>query len=200
MRLVLASRSPARLATLRAAGIDPVVVVSHIDESQYDDPDPRRQTVRLAEAKATAVQSRPECQGADLILGCDSLLSFDGMTLGKPRDSAEAVTRWRMMRGQHGVLVTGHHLIAPGSGRSASAAVETVIHFAEISDAEIDAYVATNEPQKVAGAFTIDGLGGAFVARLEGDHHNVVGISLPMLRDLVTQLGWFWPDLWRRPT
>jgi septum formation protein len=196
VRVVLASASPARLATLRSAGVDPVVIVSHVDESQFDDPDPRQLTVSLARAKATAVAALPSAADADLIIGCDSMLHFNGTTYGKPCDADAAAERWRQMRGGQGTLVTGHHLIAPGLGLTASAAAETTVHFAAVSDAEIDAYVATAEPLEVAGAFTIDGLGGAFVERIEGDHHNVVGISLPLVRDLIAQFGWIWPDLW----
>jgi septum formation protein len=100
------------------------------------------------------------------------------------------------MRGRQGTLVTGHHLIAPKLGHARSATGETVVHFAAVTDAEIDSYVATSEPLHVAGAFTIDGLGGAFIERIEGDHHNVVGISLPVIRDILLQFGWIWPDLW----
>jgi septum formation protein len=196
MRVVLASASPARLATLRSAGVEPKVVVSDVDETLFDDPDPRQLTVRLAQAKATAVAADPEAAGADLIIGCDSLLHFAGRTLGKPRDADEARERWHEMRGRQGTLVTGHHLIAPKLGHARSATGETVVHFAAVTDAEIDSYVATSEPLHVAGAFTIDGLGGAFIERIEGDHHNVVGISLPVIRDILLQFGWIWPDLW----
>jgi septum formation protein len=198
MRVVLASASAARLATLRAAGLDPDVVVSGVDESQIDDPDPRVLTLWLAKTKAEAVSTMPEAAGADLIIGCDSMLHLDGQTLGKPADAAEAAARWRLMRGRTGDLVTGHHIVAPTRRASAAAAAVTRVEFADLSDGEIDAYVATGEPLAVAGAFTVDGLGGPFVRRIEGDHHNVVGISLPVLRDLVMQLGWSWPDLWRR--
>lgn len=199
MRVVLASASPARLATLRAAGLDPEVVVSGVDEDAFADLDPRQLTLALAAAKARAVAAMPAARGADLVIGCDSVLHVDGSVLGKPADAAEAARRWRSMRGREGTLVTGHHLIAPGLDEQRSAAAETVVRFAALDDAEIDAYVATGEPLHVAGAFTIDGLGGAFVERLDGDPHTVVGISLPLVRDLVRDLGWFWPDLWRRP-
>lgn len=131
-----------------------------------------------------------------LVLGCDSVLELDGEALGKPRDEEEARARWRAMRGRSGVLHSGHCLRDVASDRVAAATASTTVHFAEVSDAEIDAYVATGEPLHVAGAFTIDGFGGAFVTGIEGDHHNVVGVSLPLLRELVLELGHAWPDLW----
>ena len=118
------------------------------------------------------------------MLGCDSVLAFDGEILGKPANAAEAVRRWCKMRGRSGVLHTGHHLTDLG-GKQAEEVGATVVHFADVSDAEIEAYVATREPLHVAGAFTIDGLGGSFVERIEGDHSNVVGLSLPLLRRLL---------------
>jgi septum formation protein len=200
MRLVLASASPARLSTLRAAGIDPEVVVSGFDESQIVETDPRALTLRLAEAKAAAVARLESIGDADLVLGCDSVLQLDGETLGKPPGPAAAAARWRRMRGRTGVLVTGHHLIAVQKHAARAATAETRVEFADVSDAEIDAYVATGEPLGVAGAFTIDGLGGPFVRGVDGDPHNVVGISLPLLRELVRELGWSWPELWAKAT
>ena len=122
-----------------------------------------------------------------VVLGCDSMLEFDGEVVGKPGDAATATARWRAMRGKSGVLHTGHWLVdhrAGGPGE-VGATASTVVHFADLSDAEIDAYVATGEPLQVAGAFTIDGLGGPFIERIEGDHHTVVGLSLPLLRRLL---------------
>ena len=131
-----------------------------------------------------------------LVLGCDSVLELDGEAHGKPADADDAVRRWRSMRGRSGVLHTGHCLRDTADGRTAAATASTVVHFADLDDDEIAAYVATGEPLHVAGAFTIDGLGGAFVTGIEGDHHNVVGLSLPLLRDLVAELGHRWTDLW----
>ena len=130
------------------------------------------------------------------MLGCDSVLELDGEALGKPETADVAVERWRAMRGRTGVLHTGHCLREAASGRVAAATASTTVHFADVSDDEIAAYVATGEPLWVAGAFTVDGLGGAFVTGIEGDHHNVVGVSLPLLRDLVGELGHRWTDLW----
>jgi nucleoside triphosphate pyrophosphatase len=189
---VLASASPARQRILLAAGVDAEVVVSGVDESGVTGA-PADVALALAARKASAVATRrPEA----LVLGCDSVLDLDGETHGKPRDAAEAVERWRRMRGSRGVLHTGHCLIDPAGQGPASAVASTTVHFADIDDDEIAAYVATGEPLVVAGAFTIDGLGGPFVERVEGDPHNVVGLSLPLLRHLVQQVGRRWTDLW----
>ena len=196
--LVLAAASPARLATLRGAGLDPTVVVSGIDESQLDGLPPAELALQLAELKSAAVAAREGLPAGALVLGCDSVLELDGAALGKPADAAEAVERWRAMRGRAGVLLTGHCLTDTSTGRVAAATAATTVHFAEVSDEEVTAYVATGEPLAVAGAFTVDGLGGAFVTGIEGDHHNVVGVSLPLLRELVGELGHSWTDLWSR--
>jgi septum formation protein len=200
VRVVLASASPSRLATLRAAGVDAEAVVSGVDESAVAAvaaADAVGLTVALAEAKARAVAAMPAVRGADIVIGCDSLLAIDGEVVGKPRDAADAADRWRAMRGRSADLVTGHCVIAPASQREVSAAATTIVHFADLSDEEIAEYVLTTEPLRVAGAFTVDGRGGAFVTAIEGDYHNVVGISLPLLRDLVHSLGLSWTGLWR---
>ncbi len=194
--LVLASRSPARLATLRSAGIEPVVVVSGVDESQVTGLAPAELALQLAELKCAAVASRDGLPSGALVLGCDSVLELDGEALGRPDDAEDAVRRWRAMRGRSGVLHSGHSLRDTGSGHVAAATASTTVHFADVTDEEIAAYVATGEPLEVAGAFTVDGLGGAFVTGIDGDHHNVVGVSLPLLRDLAAELGHAWTDLW----
>jgi septum formation protein len=199
VRIVLASASPARLATLRAAGLQPEVIVSGVDETVFTSADPATRATDIATAKATAVAAIPHVRSAELVIGCDSMLVLDGVVYGKPVDAEDATQRWRRMRGRSGVLVTGHCVIAPRDDRVVTAAAETRVHFAGLSDDEIDAYVATGEPLNVAGAFTVDGLGGAFVTGIEGDHHNVVGISLPVVRDLVARLGWTWPEVWAQP-
>jgi septum formation protein len=200
MQLVLASASPARLATLRSAGLDPMVIVSGVDESQLDGLPPAELALQLAELKCAAVAERDDVPAGSLVLGCDSVLELDGRAFGKPDTAEIAVERWRRMRGRSGVLQTGHCLRDTATGRVAAATASTVVHFADLSEAEIAAYVATGEPLQVAGAFTVDGLGGAFVTSIEGDYHNVVGVSLPLLRDLVAELGHEWTELWRPAT
>jgi septum formation protein len=209
-QLVLASASPARLATLRAAGIDPVVQVSSVDEAALLDSlgihDPQQVPLVLAQAKAQDV-ARSVREPA-LVVGCDSILEQDGVAIGKPADPDDAIRRWQRMRGHSAVLRTGHWVIDLRTGALDSAAAgplpalgatsATVVTFAHVTDAEIEAYVATGEPLQVAGSFTIDGLGGAFVTGVQGDHHGVVGISLPLLRELTGSLGVPWPSLWRR--
>ncbi len=193
-RLILASRSPARLATLRAAGLAPEVVVSGVDESQVTLDDAAALATELAVLKAEAVAGVVDAPG--LVVGCDSVLELDGQVHGKPGSAEEATARWRAMRGRTGVLHTGHCVIDLDTGRRVTGSGATRVRFAEVTDAEITAYVATGEPLEVAGAFTLDGLGGAFVAGIEGDPHNVVGISLPLLRELLADLGHAWTDFW----
>ncbi|MHB1063066.1 MAG: Maf family nucleotide pyrophosphatase [Georgenia sp.] len=227
--LLLASASPARLGTLRSAGIEPTVEVSDVDEpallaeadrqARAAGQGPVRaaeQVLLLAGAKAHDVLDRPAARAADLVLGCDSMLELDGDVVGRPTDAADAAARWRRMRGRSGVLHTGHWLVrtnrgeAPGPAGTtetgparaagplteAGATSSTVVRFADLTDAEIDAYVATGEPLRVAGAFTVDGLGGPFVTGIDGDYHGVVGLSLPLLRDLLGEVGVALTDLW----
>jgi septum formation protein len=197
--LVLASASPARLHTLRAAGIEPEVIVSNVDEDAVTAADAAELCGVLARLKAEAVAATLADRPA-LVLGCDSVLAFDGGILGKPATRAEAKDRWRAMRGRHGVLHTGHCLIDTATGKRAAATPATIVHFADVTDAEIDAYVASGEPLRVAGAFTIDGRGSPFVTRIEGDHGTVVGLSMPVLRDLLAALGTPITTLWKEPS
>ncbi|GAA2245484.1 Maf family protein [Rarobacter faecitabidus] len=194
-RLVLASASPARLATLRSAGVDPIVQVAGVDEdaivaSLTGRAEPARIVLELAKAKAHAVV--PVSQ-SPLLIACDSMLLIDGQVVGKPHSAEVARQRWRSMRGRSGVLLTGHWLVAGETevGRTA----QTRVEFADLTDAEVDAYVATGEPLHVAGGFTVDGLGGPYVTRIEGDFHNVVGISLPLVRELLAEVGIAWHEL-----
>jgi septum formation protein len=218
--LVLASASPARLQTLRSAGLEPVVRVSGVDEdavvARYGVTDPQDVALVLARAKAEDVaaavngsdedQDEGQDEGQDdglLVLGCDSVLELDGQAHGKPATPEQARERWLRMRGRSGVLHTGHWLVdardpdAGGTGATLGAVASTTVHFANLSEAEIDAYVATGEPLAVAGAFTLDGLGGPFVTGVEGDPHNVVGVSLPLLRELLAEVAVPWHTLWR---
>ncbi len=195
--LVLASASPARLALLRAAGMAPRVVVSGVDEDAVTAADPLALVQALAVGKARAVAGGID-DGA-LVIGCDSLLVLDGQALGKPRDAAEATRRWQTMRGREGVLATGHCVVDTAAGREVGEVATTVVRFGSPTDAEVAAYVATGEPLAVAGAFTLDGLSGPFVDGIDGDHGNVLGLSLPLLRRLLAQLDVSVVDLWRRP-
>jgi septum formation protein len=203
VKLVLASASPARISTLTAAGIPAQVRVSGVDEdaalaaahARRGVLGPADDVLVLAQVKAEAVAEQVPA-GDVLVLGCDSMLELDGQTYGKPPSAAEAVQRWQRMRAGSGLLHTGHWLIDKRTEAAVGATASTVVHFADLSDAEIEAYVATGEPLAVAGAFTVDGLGGPFVTGIEGDYHAVVGLSLPTLRDLLGAVGLTVPDLW----
>jgi septum formation protein len=192
-RLVLASASPARLDTLRRAGLRPEVVVSGVDEDKVEEPDPAAYALKLAQLKAVAVAAT---EPRALVIGCDSVLEFDGQILGKPGSAEEATERWQQMRGNAGVLHTGHCVIDTHREVWIARSAATRVRFAQVSDDEIAAYVRTGEPLKVAGAFTIDGLGSAFVSGVTGDPHNVVGISVPLLRLMFDELGFLWTDFW----
>jgi septum formation protein len=202
VRLILASQSPARLATLRSAGVEPEVIVSGVDESVVQDNGPADLALTLAQLKATAVADQLLAGGETgprMIIGCDSVLEIDGVAYGKPGDPDTAIERWRLIRGRSGILHTGHQLIKIDEGvvtASVGRGAATTVHFADLDDAEIEAYVATGEPLAVAGSFTLDGLGGPFVTGIEGDPHNVVGISLPLLREMIMTIGHRWPELW----
>jgi septum formation protein len=191
--IVLASASPARLAVLRAAGLDPKVIVSGVDETAITAPTPAELAGLLAQAKAAAVAARLQ---AGIVIGCDSLLDLDGRALGKPASGAEAAARWREMAGRTGTLVTGHCVIDAATGQRVAAVAATKVHFGTPSEEEIAAYIATGEPLLVAGAFTLDGRGGWFVDGIDGDHGNVLGISLPLLRRLLADLGISVLDVW----
>lgn len=193
--LVLASASPARLNLLLQAGLTPHVVVSGFDEDALDHDEPAALALALAEAKAGVVAALDEAAGA-LVIGCDSVLELDGEALGKPADAEEATARWKAMRGRSGVLRTGHCVIDTATGRQVSATASTTVHFGEPTDAEVAAYVASGEPLHVAGAFTLDGRSAPFIEGIDGDPGNVIGLSLPLLRSLLGELGVSITDLW----
>ncbi|MCT9931062.1 Maf-like protein [Planotetraspora sp. A-T 1434] len=192
--LVLASASPARLGVLRAAGLDPKVIVSGVDEDALVADSPEGLCLALAEAKAAAVAGS---LAEGLVIGCDSMLELDGVAYGKPSSPEDAIARWRSMRGRTGRLLTGHCVIDVAAGRTVSEVASTVVRFGTPTDDEVSAYVASGEPLRVAGAFTLDGLGGWFVEGIEGDHGNVLGISLPLIRRLLDELGVSVTHLWR---
>ena len=210
--ILLASQSSGRLATLRAAGVEPLVRVSDVDEhavlrvlaaDSRQEPTPVQQVQALARAKAEEVaaavtRAEREADPSLVVVGCDSMLEIDGR-VGKPGTSEIARARWRSMRGRTGVLHSGHALVRVGNGARAGGVSSTTVRFGSPTDAEIDAYVATGEPLGCAGAFTIDGLGGAFIDGIDGDPHGVVGISLPLLRRLLADLDVRWTDLWVSP-
>ena len=178
---------------LRAAGVDPEVIVSGVDEDAYSAPTTGELTRVLASAKASAVASR---LSDGLVIGCDSMLDLDGRAYGKPASAQEAEARWHQMSGKAGTLFTGHCVIDAASGRCKAAVAATTVRFGTPTDAEISAYVATGEPLTMAGAFTIEGLGGWFVDSIDGDHNNVIGISVPLLRGLFRDLGVTIQELW----
>ena len=191
--LVLASGSPARLAQLQAAGFAPEVVVSGVDEDDIDPSDTAGSVGRLATEKAAAV-ARPD--GDALVVGCDSMLEFEGRPHGKPSSVAEARSWLVAMRGRSGTLWTGHCVIDEATGERAEEVVGTTVRFGVTTDAELDAYLATPDALAVAGAFTLDGRSAPFVDGIDGDHGNVIGLSLPALRRLLGRLGVAVTDLW----
>ena len=194
---VLASASPARRRLLQSAGIEPVVCKSDFDESQIQLSDAEALVQTLAQRKAETVATQFE---SALILGCDSLLLVNGEIYGKPADSTEAIARWHKMSGQVGDLYTGHALIDLSQRRTLVRCQVTRVYFAQVSDRAIKAYVATGEPLNCAGCFALEGRGGLFVEKLSGCHTNVIGLSLPLLRQMLDQLGYDVIDFWQQPT
>ncbi|KAD3515290.1 septum formation inhibitor Maf [Arthrobacter yangruifuii] len=206
LSLILASASPARTKLLTDAGISHTVLVSDVDEdavtARYGLTDPHDTALLLARAKAEAVASLPEADGA-LVIGCDSVFEFDGEAHGKPWEADVARERIRRMSGSSGVLHTGHWLVdcrdtdEDGSGATLGAVSSAEVHFAKLTDDEIEAYIVTGEPLQVAGSFTIDSLGGAFIERVVGDPHAVVGLSVSTLRQLLASADVRIIDLWK---
>lgn len=199
-RIVLASASPARKSLLVNAGVTPTVIVSDVDEDAltrtYSTLAPAELCMELARAKARGVSAQFTAADDVVVVGCDSVLEMAGVAHGKPATAAQAKERWRAMSGNHGTLMTGHWLVRPTTGREVGEVASTVVWHSSPSEQEIDAYIATGEPLRVAGAFTLDGLGGPFVERIDGDPSNVIGLSLPLLRLLLRDLGIVWTDLW----
>ncbi len=196
--LVLASASPARKRLLTDAGITPVIRVSDVDERAIEismpDASPAELCLELARAKARAVAGEFASDDDVIVIGCDSVLDVDGVAFGKPDDAATAKARWEQISGHAGVLRTGHWVIR-GRDELGEVASTTVV-LGAMTEAEIDAYIATGEPLQVAGGFTLDGRGAPFIDRIEGDPSNVIGLSLPLLRSLLGRLGVTWPTLW----
>ena len=204
MRLVLASASPARLSVLRGAGLAPEVEVSEVDEDALlaglSAASPAEAVTALAAAKATTVARRVADRLPDaVVVGCDSMLHLDGELVGKPRDPAAARGRWQAIAGSTGELLTGHSVLRLDDGaidRVAEGHAATTVRFGRPDPVELEAYLATGEPLAVAGAFTLDGLGGWFVDGIDGDPSNVIGISLPLTRRLLAGVGVRVTDLW----
>jgi septum formation protein len=196
---VLASASPSRRRLLEQAGVAPLVLVSGVDEEAIEER-MRQQPVpevalALARAKAEAVAELADVPAGALVLGCDSIFEVDGVRLGKPPTPEEALRRWQRMRGRSGTLHTGHWLIDSAAGTSAGETVSTVVDMVDAPDDEIAAYISTGEPLKVAGGFTLDDLGAPYVAGIQGDPGNVIGVSLPALRRLGLAMGRTWPEI-----
>jgi septum formation protein len=193
---VLASGSAGRLRVLLGAGIDPEVVVSGVDETTEEHLDTATIVGVLAERKASAVAAlRPDA----LVLGCDSMLDLDGTAYGKPASPERAAAMWARLSGREGTLYTGHCLIEPSAGRRVHAVGRTVVRFGSPTDAEVAAYAASGEPMAVAGGFTIDGFAAPFVEGIDGHPSNVIGLSMPLLRRMLADLGLAITDLWRTP-
>ena len=205
-RVVLGSASSGRLRVLRQAGIDPLVIVSHVDEdallaSFEPETPPEAVVAKLANAKALSVAARlPEDVAADcVVIGCDSMLYRDGELYGKPGSAVAARLQWQSMAGTTGHLLTGHALLRISAGvitHTAGDTGSTTVHFGEPSEAELTTYLDSGEPVGVAGAFTLDGLGGWFIEKIEGDPSNVIGLSLPVMRRMLIRSGIDVASMW----
>ncbi|MCX6457644.1 MAG: Maf family protein [Actinobacteria bacterium] len=198
--VILASASPARLMLLRSQNIQPIVIASEINEKeieeQYKDSSTEIVVKELSIAKANYVLTNNVSLNSGILIAADSMLEFESQSLGKPLNAENAIARWQKMRGKSGILHTGHTVIRLDNKQTITRVVSTKVEFANVDDKEIIDYVATKEPLNVAGAFTIDSLGAAFVKEVQGDHSNVIGLSLPALREIVRELGLSWTSLW----
>lgn len=198
--VILASASPARLMLLRSQKINPIVIPSEINERQIEEKHKGQSTEVIVEklsiAKANYVLENNLSIDKGILIAADSMLEFDSKSFGKPLNAINAIERWKQMRGKSGILHTGHTVIRLDNKQTISRVVSTKVQFANVDDEEIIAYVASGEPLQVAGAFTLDSLGAAFVTQVQGDHSNVVGLSLPTLREIVRELGLSWTSLW----
>jgi septum formation protein len=198
--VILASASPARLMLLRSQNIQPIVIASEINEKEieqlYKDSSTEIVVKELSIAKANYVLTNNVSLNSGILIAADSMLEFESQSLGKPLNAENAIARWQKMRGKSGILHTGHTVIRLDNKQTITRVVSTKVEFANVDDKEIIDYVATKEPLNVAGAFTIDSLGAAFVKEVQGDHSNVIGLSLPALREIVRELGLSWTSLW----
>ena len=198
--VILASASPARLMLLRSQKINPIVIPSEINERQIEEEHKGQSTEVIVEklsiAKANYVLENNLSIDKGILIAADSMLEFDSKSFGKPLNASNAIERWKQMRGKSGILHTGHTVIRLDNKQTISRVVSTKVQFANVDDEEIIAYVASGEPLQVAGAFTLDSLGAAFVTQVQGDHSNVVGLSLLSLRVIVRELGLSWNSVW----
>ncbi|ACB50154.1 putative Maf-like protein [Crocosphaera subtropica ATCC 51142] len=190
---VLASASPARLKLLKTVGINPIVCSSDFNESQISETNPMKLVQILAQCKAEIVaQNYQDC----LVLGCDSVLAIDGKIYGKPNSPEQAIARWQIMRNNHGTLYTGHALLDGKKGKTLLSCGVTKVYFADIDDRTIEAYVNTGEPLKCAGSFALEGKGSVLIEKIEGCHSNVIGLSLPLLREMLQKLDYSIQSFW----
>ena len=194
-KIVLASQSTSRRRLLEGAGINPTIIVSNVDEETdfFNAMSPADMVIALAVTKAHTV--REQIDYSALIIGCDSTFDVDGVSFGKPGTPEIARERAKKISGRSGLLHTGHCIIDTAQGREIADRVTTKVTFSELTDQEIEDYIASGEPLQVAGGFTLDGFGSPFIPIIEGDYTNVVGLSMPFLRSAMSQLGYSWPEV-----
>jgi septum formation protein len=194
-QIILASSSPSRLRLLESVGVKPEVIVSGIDEEspEFNSLSPSDLVIKLASLKANAVKSRAPINS--LIIGCDSTFDFNGKSLGKPLNRENAIERSKLLSGKFGYLHTGHCIIDVKNGKEINKLSSAKVQFAEMTNEEIVDYVDSGEPLNVAGGFTLDGLSAPFITSIEGDPSGIIGLSLPLLRNMVMSLGYSWLDI-----